>query len=476
MLLSLQKPLEIIATVCQGRGIGYNGPWGYIFDMKHFNELTTHGSNLNTETRNAVIMGKNTWQSLSQPLPNRLNVVITRDYARLRDVNIHNNVLAFPSLLEATLVLSERGDIIKQFVIGGTQLYQEALQCNWSSYLHLSTIHEDHECDTFFPEIPHYYIKESLCDLRGVAVTTYRNKYGRHYEEQYLYKMRELIHRVPVVGRNGYVHTNFQWQFTMNLADGLPLFSTRKGYWKGICKELLFFIHGKTNSKILENDGIRIWQGNTTREFLDSRALPYMEGDMGPMYGWVWRNYGARYQGMDHDYSAEGYDQLYDVIHKLRTDPTNRRILMTSFDPSKISESVLAPCHSIVNQFYVREVDGVKYLDMYTYQRSADMFLGVYFNIPSDATLQTIVALAVNMTPGMMYVQFGNYHLYATHRGALKEQLLRTPEDMLPSLSILPPTSNSTQESIAWIESLTYEDFKVDNYKGQCHIKADMVV
>ena len=149
----------------------------------------------------------------------------------------------------------------------------------------------------------------------------------------------------------------------------------------------------------------------------------------------------------------------------------------TPADPSKVKESVLAPCHSIVNQFYVRKDGDQRYLDMFTYQRSADMFLGVYFNIPSNATLLTIIAKAVGMVPGKLYMQLGNCHVYATHREPLLKQLDREPNDVLPRLTInsSPPSNISVDTAMTWIEGLDYEHFSIDNYHPQSHIKADMV-
>lgn len=473
----LTKSCEMIAAVSKSGGLGKNGalPWRCPSDMAYFRKLTRESRAM---TRNAVIMGRRTWESLKSPLSDRLNVVITRNY---RDQQYTApNLAAFPSLLEAHIWLDEQVDIDNRYVIGGATLYQEAIQQNWCSKLHLTTIDGDYDCDVFFPEIPEYYVVDKTQPLdEGVHVTTYNNRYGKHYEEQYLQKMRQLIHQPSVNGRNGAVFTDFQWSYQMDLADGLPLFSTRKAFWKGIAKELLFFIRGDTNSKHLESDGIGIWKGNTSSEFLSSRGLHYKEGDMGPMYGWVWRHYGARYVGMDHDYTKQGHDQLRDVLDKLINDPNNRRILMTAYDPTKVQESVLAPCHSIVNHFYVRKdpKTQLKYLDMFTYQRSADMFLGVYFNIPSDATLQTIIAQAVGMIPGRMYIQFGNCHIYDNHREPLIKQLERTPPDMLPQLKItsVAPEEITTDNALQWIESLTYDDFDVQGYKPQGHIKADMV-
>lgn len=481
MFRSVQKPFIIVAAIDANNGLSKNSviPWKCRADMKHFKTLTTE--TWTSKTMNAVIMGRVTWETLPiRPLPGRINIVIGRT-----SVVDYENTYQFNSLYEAHQYLCERGDIEKQFIIGGARLYAETITRNWAQTLHLTRIPEDYDCDKFFPSLPSYWIHEKTYMEDGVRVDQYHNYYTRHLEEQYIYQMRRLIHLAPTVGRNGLVHSDFQWNWTTDLKDGLPLFSTRRSFWKGICKELLFFIRGDTNSKHLEQDGINIWTGNTSIEFLESMKLrgpqrrtdfEYQQGDMGPMYGWVWRHYGAKYCGMDADYTGQGFDQLKDVVTKLITDPHNRRIMLTTYDPSKVSISVLAPCHGIVSQFYVREDQQAgRYLDMYTYQRSADMFLGVNFNIPSHATLQYIVSLAVNMIPGRLYYGFGDNHVYASHNEPLQTLLERTPNDRFPLLEILTKPEHPSQ-ALEWIEGLKYEDFKIHDYRPQSGIKADMVV
>jgi dihydrofolate reductase/thymidylate synthase len=479
---NVNKPFHLIAAMDETRGIGKDGtiPWKCPEDMKYFRDVTKSAP---SHTQNAVIMGRKTWESLPKALPGRVNVVITSTPDRITNEGVH----VFRSLLEAHSYLNERGDIFKQFVIGGAQLYKDTLLRNWSSVLHLTTIQGNHNCDTFFPPLENYW---KLCGAEqlsvgvgvgGCGVEIYHNRYTRHLEEQYIYRMRELSLQEPIIGRNGSVHSKFQWSWSTDLSDGLPLFSTRRSYWKGICKELLFFIAGKTNSKLLEADGIRIWQGNTSSEFLESRELPYQEGDMGPMYGWVWRHYGATYRGMDADYSGQGFDQLKDVCDKLLNDPHNRRIMLTTYDPSAVKMSVLAPCHGIISQFYVRSGPAsesgyrYRYLDMYTYQRSADMFLGVNFNIPSHAILQMIIARATGLTPGKLYYGFGDNHVYANHLEPLSELLERTPNDTFPELTLPPPPhADDASGTLAWIENLKYEDLVLKDYHPQKGIKAEM--
>ena len=243
-------------------------------------------------------------------------------------------------------------------------------------------------------------------------------------------------------------------------------------FWRGIVKELLFFIKGKTDANILSEDGIHIWDWNTSREFLDSRNLDYEEGDMGPMYGWNWRYFGAEYQGKDYDYTNQGFDQLRDCIDKIINDPTNRRIMMTTFDPSKVEESVLAPCHSLVVQFYIK--DGV--ISEHMYQRSADAFLGVPFNITSNALLLCLIAKATGLQPGKLIMSFGDMHIYEEHLEQVNKQITREPH-IFPLLNINKEVedTSSLDDVIEYLETITYEDMELIDYKHYKGIKANMI-
>lgn len=481
----MSKRFEMIAGVCHNRGLGFEGsiPWKCSADMKHFRQTTRTARE---GLMNAIVMGRITWESFGgRALPKRLNVVLTRNWREFEcDAD---NVVALPSLEHAAQYLSKRTDLDKWYIIGGAKLYAEAIEKDWCSRVILTQIDTDEQCDVFFPEIPDYYDLSESTPLGSpkegepsCMIHTYVNRYAAHYEQAYMNEMARLITIPPIVGRNGPVHTEFQWEYTMDLQDGIPLFSTRRGFWKGICQELLFFIHGRTDARVLSNKGVRIWDGNTTREFLDSRGLKnYDVGDMGPMYGWVWRHYGAEYRGMEHDYAGEGFDQLRDLVDKILNDPTSRRMLLTVYDPSKVCQSVLAPCHSIATQFYVREEAGEKYLDMFTFQRSADMFLGVFFNIPSNALLLSILAQACGLLAGKLTTKFGNCHVYAEHVDAVKQQLERTPSTRFPNVLIkdmsVPDAAGGVDAVMEWIESITYEDIKLLGYEPQGRINAPMI-
>ena len=160
----------------------------------------------------------------------------------------------------------------------------------------------------------------------------------------------------------------------------------------------------ETNSKILEDKKINIWKNNTSKEFISNMNLDYEEGDIGPMYGFNWCHFGANYEGFNKDYNNEGFNQLDYILEELTNNPFSRRIIMTTYDPANASKGVLYPCHGIVTQFYINEKDTVRYLSCVMHQRSADMFLGVPFNITSYSLLCYIICEILNNTTPYTYM------------------------------------------------------------------------
>jgi thymidylate synthase len=263
--------------------------------------------------------------------------------------------------------------------------------------------------------------------------------------------------------RNGKVHSLFGKTLEFDIKDQFPLFTTKKVFFRGIMEELLFFLHGKTDSKLLENKGINIWKGNTTPEFIKSRNLPYNEGDMGPMYGFNLKHFGAKYISAQTDYTDKGLNQLEHVIKLLREDPYSRRIIMTTYNPLVAEEGVLYPCHGICIQFYVREKDGKRYVSCSMTQRSADIACGVPYNVASYAALVYILCkhLGNSYKPDKLIVHFGDVHLYEEHVPEIQKQLEREPLSF-PKLFIKP---------FEKIEDLTYEHFSLENYVSHDAIK-----
>jgi dihydrofolate reductase/thymidylate synthase len=214
--------------------------------------------------------------------------------------------------------------------------------------------------------------------------------YQTHEEFQYLNLIREVISsgnsRDDRTGTG--TLSKFGGIMRFDLKNSFPLITTKDVFWRGVVEELLWFIRGETNSKKLSEKGVKIWDGNGSREFLDSLNLHHrQEGDLGPVYGFQWRHFGADYQDMFSDYNNKGVDQLKDLIHRIKNDPYSRRLILSAWNPADLSIMALPPCH-VMSQFYVQ--DGKLSCGMY--QRSADIGLGVPFNIASYALLTVLLA------------------------------------------------------------------------------------
>ena len=185
---------------------------------------------------------------------------------------------------------------------------------------------------------------------------------------------------------------------------------------------------------------------------------------MGPMYGWNWRHFGAKYEGKDADYTNKGFDQLENLIHLIKTDPTSRRLLLTSFDPSKVNESVLPPCHSLPIQFYISDI----YIDCKMTQRSGDMFLGVPYNIASTSLLLTSIAQLTGYIARYVIISLGDAHIYEEHIEQCKIQLNRCPYD-LPSVILI-----KELKTLKDLEDLNSTNIILKNYKCHSFLKGVM--
>jgi len=255
-----------------------------------------------------------------------------------------------------------------------------------------------------------------------------------------------LDHGTPKNDRTGTGTISvFGYQTRYNLENGFPLVTTKKIHLKSIIHELLWFISGDTNIKYLQDNGIKIW---------DAWADP--EGDLGPVYGYQWRNFGGSQN------SIKGKDQISEVIENIKKNPDSRRHIVTAWNPKDIEFMALPPCHAIF-QFYVN--DGK--LSCQMYQRSADLFLGVPFNIASYSLLTMIIAQACNLQPYEFIHTFGDAHIYNNHIDQVKLQLSRKPRS-LPIMTLNPKVKSPFD--------FKYEDFKLTNYNPYPRIKAPIAV
>ncbi|MEO1715517.1 MAG: thymidylate synthase [Planctomycetota bacterium] len=241
----------------------------------------------------------------------------------------------------------------------------------------------------------------------------------------------------------------FGHQSRYNLANGFPLVTTKKLHTRSIIHELLWFLSGSTNVKPLQDNGVSIWD-----EWADPDT-----GELGPVYGYQWRSWPTP--------TGESIDQIANLLRQLKETPDSRRLIVSAWNPAQIEDMALPPCHCLF-QFYVEPTTaGPDRLSCQLYQRSADVFLGVPFNIASYALLTHMIAQTVGMTPGDFIHTLGDAHLYGNHLDQAREQLSREPRD-LPTLTLNP--------SVADLFAFAYDDITIQNYDPHPHIKAPVAV
>ena len=250
--------------------------------------------------------------------------------------------------------------------------------------------------------------------------------------KQYLDILRDIMENgVDKPNRTGIdTRSVFGRQMHFDLSKGFPLVTTKKVFLKGIIHELIWLLSGNTNIKYLTDNNVKIWN-----EWADEN------GDLGPVYGAQWRNF-----------NGAGIDQIADVINRIKTNPNDRRMIVSAWNPCQIDQMALPPCHCFF-QFYVAN----EKLSCMLYQRSCDMFLGVPFNIASYALLTMMIAQVTGLQPGEFVHTLGDAHIYHNHFEQVKEQLRRTPYP-LPQMKINPEVKN--------IDDFKYEDFELVGYQS----------
>ena len=369
--------------------------------MKHFKQVTTTPPAPGLV--NAVIMGRKTWESIPErfrPLTGRTNVVLSRnpDYKC-------NDALVVSSLPEALQLLDDDDKLGEVFVIGGAQVYEQALALSHDGspvvtkviYTQVSQQQQQSDdikentsnttpttaapqkttfqFDAFFPDLPetdwtrqpYHATPRAGSDAGGLDYSFWlytrrsnNNNNKTPDELQYLQLCRDILaHGVRRDDRTG---TGTLSQFgppsmKFDLRGGtLPLLTTKRTFWRGVAEELLWFVSGSTNASDLARKDIHIWDGNGSQEFLQQRGLGHREeGDLGPVYGFQWRHFGAKYVDMHTDYTGQGVDQLAACIDKIKHHPEDRRIVLSAWNPADLDLMALPPCHMFC-QFYVSRV------------------------------------------------------------------------------------------------------------------------
>ena len=462
-------------------------------DLRNFQSITTRGDH-----KNILIMGYKTWLSIPEskrPLKDRYNIVLSRNHTITED----KDTKLCRSLDEAFAFTKElKGEI---FVIGGSQIFIEC--CKEGIHENLNHIYLTRFDDNYHPrntthsfpiqlfndmkcvstsekinEIcsrPHLdnrekgFLQEYLTETYTKSVEFTFNIYQKsdeinEEEFQYLNLLEKVLKEgLETESRNSKVLSIFGEKMIFDLSKGFPLLTTKRVGYKTVLRELLWFINGSTSNKLLTDKNVHIWSQNSSREFLDSRNLDYEEGDLGPVYGFQWRHFGAEYESCDSDYSGKGIDQLKYVIDQIKNEPNSRRIILSAWNPVDLDKMALPPCH-VMCQFYVDTKNNR--LDCQLYQRSGDMFLGVPFNIASYSFLTYIIAKCTGYQPGRLIHILGDTHIYDSHIEAVKTQIKRIPY-VFPKLTI--------SDDLTDIDDISEEYFELEDYKFHDKISAPMI-
>ena len=528
----------VVAYSFKERGIGNQGQlaWHIPEDMAHFKQITTYNSGITAkfDLHNIVVMGRKTWESIPpryRPLENRFNVVLSNSQEYIDQMNAANSDCANLLFTSWNCLFLEGGyiqlqDKIKSlagseysrfnyYIIGGSQIYSQALQTASSNgnkvIIHATEVYLDSnssvEFDAFFPKVDEtkmhlYSISEFQYSSKGnlwYRFTTYSNlefynlpndlqcSIRKPFENIEEHTYLDLMRRILETGKSNDDRTGvgtmsvFGAMLKFQLRDTFPISTTKRIPLRMIFEELMLYISGRTDNRILQEKGIHIWDGNTSREFLDSRGLvEYREGDFGETYGFNMRHYCGTYQGCDTEYplGAYGFDQLTNAIHLIKTDPYSRRIIIDLWNPATQDRAALPSCLCK----YQFNVDvAAKELNLAIYLRSSDYFLANNWNTCTGALLvHMICALeGVDLTPGELTVFIADAHIYKSHITQARENLARKPYPY-PKLAIKPKREDGVALTEGGkrknIEEFRWEDIELLGYRCHPGIKAEMAV
>ena len=504
-------------------GIGKDNdlPWRLRDDLQHFKYITlSHtptplSTSSNSLPLNVVVMGRKTFDSLPasfKPLPDRLNLVITNNVELHQKSSLKDN-LVYSSWDNLTTTLQSLDNELQSkttnskyidtvFIIGGATIYQQAMDNLPIQRMHITEVYlnekkDETKFDTFLPKYsPHNLVYPLESDNKLVLedvspfkcekgiyfryLTYSSNEYmTKHHltpfsspEEQYLSIMRDIM--VKGVERTDRTGTGtlsvFGTQQKYDLTDTFPISTTKRIFFRAVFEELALYLTGKTDNKILQEKSIHIWDGNTSRDFLDKRGLPhYPEGDMGETYGFNFRHFGGNYQDCHTEYpldGSNGFDQIANLLHLLKNDPTSRRMLITLWNPASTHKASLPSC-LMMYQFYVNT--NAKTLNCQIYLRSSDYFLANNWNTCTGALLTHMICNLedINLTPGELTVVTGDTHIYKTHLKQVNENLDRKPHPF-PKLVIKEQKKDLTE--------FTFDDLRLVGYRTQKNIPAPMAV
>lgn len=478
-------------------GIGYDNqlPWNCPEDLEHFKKTTLNKT---------VIMGRKTYESIGHSLPSRRNIVLTKNSkfkplttAGFQDITIYNSI--YPLLFDLKQTHSSENPV---YVIGGADIYNQFMNVHGivNTIILTEIIGSDIKCDTFFPMIPwnfflYEYTKTNVSKSKKIKyrIMHYTNKkvnsnesqlYDLNFKNQHLdytsseYEYLNLIRKVSNKGnirkdRSGVGTISlFGEQMKFDISATVPLLTTKLVSSSTVIEELLWMLRGSVDSSELSKKGIKIWNGHTSREYLDSQGFnDYPEGQLLYGYGHQIRNAGGdtiKCNNCDFMQDIKGFDQLKYIENKLKTDPFSRRIIWNLWTANQIDKMPLVCCHYSF-QLYVEEENNIKYLSGIVSLRSNDLFLGSPYNIFAYTVLIYILSKKCNMVPKELIINIGDSHIYNNHVNQITEQLSRVP-GCQPVLVVNDSIKNKDYSEI------TLDDFEIINYFHHPKIYGKMAI
>jgi dihydrofolate reductase / thymidylate synthase len=487
---------DVIFAIGSRGQFGYDGgmPWGRIKeDLEYFAQITKDTGlseaekSSNPNIRNAIIMGRGTFESIrSKPLPGRLNVVISSKLT-IEDPNVLV-ARGLNDALESLQILISQRKISKVFVIGGVALIKEALDHPWREQVYVSLIElsdgtqmkadkwlETPWCSSSLVVVGKE-LATNVTDIVGKKYQLIVQRYASardfaHPEHTYLDFIRRVIKDgTRVVTRTGIDCIGLLHEHISFDLDPFPLITTRRVFWRGIVEEDLFFLTGKTQSKILSDKGVKIWEDNTSREFLNKRGMSkHEEGEMGDGYGFQWRHFGAeRHPNEQLELGQGGVDQISNLVANIKTviaNPTAevaRRLIVSAWNPAALNTTALPPCHYSMN-FSVR---GDK-LSCLVIMRSSDTVVGLPWNIAQYALLTYMIAHVTGLGVGKISFSLADAHVYANCLDEVKKQFSRMPR-AFPRLRIIGKYKS--------MDEFHSGSFKLEGYYPHPRLKFDMAI
>jgi thymidylate synthase len=451
----------------------YDLPWNIKEDKMFFRKITME-RNEGGEC-NYLICGYNTWYHNLKDLKikSRKFIVINRDIETIEQMDSKTYFINNIELLNDLIL--ELKDLNKLIVIGGRGVYSYFLQNpKLLNNIYITQIKKKYKGDIYFPFENIKYFKLISCK-RVITKDNIKLDFCKYIidkkyneENQYLLLVDKIIKKgIESDDRTGTgIISYFGSQCEYDLSnDTIPILTTKKVFLKGIIEELLWFLKGQTDNKILKDKGVKIWNGNSTRQFLNSRGLQRLNpDDCGAIYGFQARRFGTEYKDCKTNYEGKGFDQISYVINEIKNNPNSRRIVLSMWNPQDLKNMSLPPCHILYNF----RVYGNK-LCLSMYQRSGDIMLGVPFNITSSCLLLHIIAKLTGKIAWKFIHSIGDNHIYNNHINAAYKQLKRNPLGF-PKLII------NNNKQFNRVEDFEYSDFNIIGYMYHKPLKMKMAV